>query len=410
MRFSNLVLKEHYKLLIAGGSAGGNSVASYFARQMSPENIAVIEPKQKLYYQPGFTLIAGNLFNPESVHSVAEFSPKNNCVTLSNGEQVSYDFLVIATGLQVSYDLIEGLPSAFNSPNVCSIYDFELAKKARDVIQNFNGGDAIFTFPNTPIKCAGAPRKIMYLAEEIFRREFETRHKVIYNTSLNKIFGVEKYATVLEELVKQKEIVIFKRHNLIKVDSNEQKAYFEVLGDDAKPTGKIEEFKYDLLHVAPPCSPIKPLRQLADSGDPLTDSKGWVDVSPVTLQSKAYKNVFGIGDCVNSPNAKTAAAISSQFSTLKVNLKSQVEGKDCTAEYDGYGSCPLVVDSKHCILAEFDYNGPAETLPINQASPSYFSFLLKRYAMAPLYWHLLLKGYWNGPKKIRKLLHLGFGK
>jgi sulfide:quinone oxidoreductase len=133
-------------------------------------------------------------------------------------------------------------------------------------------------------------------------------------------------------------------------------------------------------------------------------------VSPKTLQSEAYKNVFALGDCSNSPNAKTAAAVSSQFKAVKTNLLNVMNGKECTKTYDGYGSCPLITDSKHVMLAEFNYEGPIETMPFNQAKPLYLSFLMKRYLMAPLFWHMLLKGRWNGPENIRKIMHLGFGK
>jgi len=423
MHLSTVLLKENYKLVIAGGSSAGNAIASYFSRQIPSNQIAVIEPNETIYYQPGYTLIAGNLldanavvrqrsdFHPKDVrwfkNEVKEFAPKSNSVTLSDGTELGYEFLVIATGLQTRFDLVEGLNEAIKTPGVCSIYDWKLAQKTRDEIQKFEGGNAIFTFPNTPVKCAGAPQKILYLAEEIFRKKgIREKSTVIYNTSLGKIFGVEKYAKVLDKLVEQKGIIVNKRRNLTKIDPLTKKSYFELL--DEQP--KFEEYEYDLLHVAPPFSPVKSLRDLSASNDPLTDKIGWVDVDSKTLQSKAYQNIFALGDCTNSPNAKTAAAISSQFKVVKKNLTNVMNGKNDFVEYDGYGSCPLIVDSKHVMLAEFNYNGPIETLPFNQAKPSYLSFLMKRYLMAPLYWHLLLRGRWNGPETIRKILHLGFGK
>lgn len=72
----------------------------------------------------------------------------------------------------------------------------------------------------------------------------------------------------------------------------------------------------------------------------------------------------------------------------------------------GYSSCPLIVDNKHVILAEFTSDGePQETFPFNQGSPSIFAYLLKRYFMPFLYWNLMLKGYWAGPSRLRKFLY-----
>lgn len=105
-----------------------------------------------------------------------------------------------------------------------------------------------------------------------------------------------------------------------------------------------------------------------------------------------------------------------------------MEGKSPSMNYDGYTSCPLVTGYSKCILAEFDYDGnPLETLPINQAKERRTSFIMKKDLMPTLYWKLMLKyvayalvigtakisntyfysGLWNGPKPIRKILHLG---
>lgn len=189
---------DHYKLLIVGGSAAGNAIASYFSRKIDPKHIAVVEPSETLYYQPGFTLVASNLlkadavvrkradFHPKDVQwikmAVEEFKPKNNSIVLSDGKEIGYDFLVCATGLQLRFDMVEGLPDALKTAGVCSIYDFKLAQKTQDEIQKFSGGNAVFTFPNTPIKCAGAPQKILYLAEDIFRKVCRFKTELIISS------------------------------------------------------------------------------------------------------------------------------------------------------------------------------------------------------------------------------------
>jgi hypothetical protein len=47
-----------------------------------------------------------------------------------------------------------------------------------------------------------------------------------------------------------------------------------------------------------------------------------------------------------------------------------MENKKPEAKYDGYASCPLVVDRRHTILAEFNPQGPLETFPFDQAKPT----------------------------------------
>ena len=53
---------------------------------------------------------------------------------------------------------------------MCSNYHHDYVKKTFPAIQDFKEGNALFTFPNTPIKCAGAPQKIMYIADYHFRK------------------------------------------------------------------------------------------------------------------------------------------------------------------------------------------------------------------------------------------------
>ncbi len=53
---------------------------------------------------------------------------------------------------------------------VGSIYRLPYAEKINKLVTNFKGGNAIFTEPPMPIKCAGAPQKILYLSESRFRK------------------------------------------------------------------------------------------------------------------------------------------------------------------------------------------------------------------------------------------------
>jgi len=215
----------------------------------------------------------------------------------------------------------------------------------------------------------------------------------------------------LLKVVGERNIQLHTRLNLKEVDSKNRLATFEVLGENRLPTKELRQFQYNLLHIGPPCSPIKALRECASNkSNGLTDESGWVKVDPLTLRSQAFSNVFAIGDCTNTPNSKTAAAVASQLGVLEQNLTSAIKGEGMPAEYDGYSSCPLVTDRHHVILAEFNSSGPMETFPFDQGYPSRLGYLMKRYLMPFLYWNLMLNGKWNGPSEIRKLLYFFAGK
>ncbi|VDK51738.1 unnamed protein product [Anisakis simplex] len=417
MRLTSTLAAAHYRIVVMGGGAAGMAISQRFKNLVPKGQIA------DHWFQGGFTLVAGGmktltscvrptraLIDPESVwiqRAVTEMQPQHNSVILDDGSEIKYDVLVVTPGLELRYDMVEGLPEALQLKGVNSVYLPHLAQKTNQELQAFPGGQAVYTFPNTPIKCAGAPQKIMYISDEIFRqRGVRDKISITYCTSLAGVFGIKKYADALMKVVQQKQIKLMTRRNLIKVDPLTQTATFEVLDDNAQPTKDRLTLKYDFLHVAPPCSPVKPLRECPG----LTDAKGWLDVDPETLLSRHYPNVFGMGDCLNTGNAKTAAAVSSQLRAMNVNLPALLKGKPLTGKYDGYASCPLLVSKRAVVLAEFNPDGPLETIPFCGARPTYVGYLLKRYFLPFLYWRFLVKGYWLGPKTIRKILHLGLAK
>uniref|UniRef100_A0A3B4Z3T3 Sulfide:quinone oxidoreductase, mitochondrial n=1 Tax=Stegastes partitus TaxID=144197 RepID=A0A3B4Z3T3_9TELE len=348
--------KQHYKMLVLGGGSGGITMSARMKRMMGAENVAVVEPSEMHYYQPIWTLVGAG------AKSVAS----------------------------------SGRPTA----SIGSNYSIQTVEKTWKALQNFKEGNAVFSFPNTPVKCAGAPQKIMYLSDAFLRKTGKrAKANVIYNTSLPVLFGIKKYADSLWEVVKRRDLQVNLRHNLIEVRADKQEAVFENLD---KP-GETKVFEYEMLHVTPPMGPHSVVK-----GSPLADEAGWLDVNKDTLQHNKYPNVFGIGDCTNLPTAKTAAAVAAQSAILNRTISKILKNEKPDKKYDGYTSCPLVTSYNTVILAEFDYNGqPLETFPINQAKERRSMYHMKADVMPHLYWHGLLRGLWGGPGPYRKLFHLG---
>nr|QGW51953.1 sulfide:quinone oxidoreductase [Sinonovacula constricta] len=423
--FSTTATKDakHYPLVIIGGGAGGCSVASRAARALGAGKVAVVEPAKNHYYQPMWTLVGAGIktvdqsaMPMESIlpkqcdlhkYKAVEFDPQNNTVTLSNGEQLAYDYMVVGMGIQINYDKIKGLVEALQQdPMVVSNYNKDYVLKTFPAIKSFKGGNAIFTFPNTPIKCAGAPQKIMYLAEDYWRKHgVRDKVNISYNTSLPVIFGVKKYAARLMEIVKKRNINVNFRQNLVQVDHHNRKAVFQLLDSEK---GETETYDYDFLHVSPPMSAPEPLKNSKAS---MVDAAGFLDVHKETLQHKTFPNIFGIGDCTNVPTSKTAAAVACQNRILFKNLQSVMSGQAPKSLYDGYTSCPLITSYSKCILAEFDFDGqPLETFPFDQGKERRSMYHMKKDCMPQLYWSMMMKGRWAGPKIFRKSMHLGMSR
>lgn len=387
-------------------------------RKLGAENVAIVEPSEMHYYQPIWTLVGAGAKGvassgrptasvvPSGVKwvrsKVQEINPDTNTVRTGNGMEISYQYLIVALGLQLHYEKIKGLPEIEDwvKFKIGSNYSVQTVEKTWSALQNFKEGNAVFSFPNTPVKCAGAPQKIMYLTDAYLRKTGKrAKANVVYNTSLPVLFGVKKYADALWEIVKSRDIQVNLRQNLIEVRADKQEAVFENLDNP----GETKVFEYEMLHVTPPMGPNPVVK-----GSLLADEAGWLDVNKETLQHNKYPNVFGIGDCTNLPTSKTAAAVAAQSSILDRTISKVLKNEKPDSKYDGYTSCPLVTNYNTVILAEFDYSGqPLETFPIDQSKERRTMYHMKADVMPHLYWHGLLKGFWGGPGPYRKIMHLG---
>jgi len=395
-------MSNHHQVLIVGGGSAGLTVAAHLSNSPNAPEIGIIEPSDKHYYQPIWTLVGGGVFDKEVSErneadfipagatwikdAVKSFDPKNNRVKTNNGQTISYDYLVVAAGIQIDWDKIPGLKESVGKPGtgVCSNYSYETVDSTWENVRNLRGGTAIFTQPNTPIKCGGAPQKICYLAEDYFRKSgVRDKCEVVFASAGGGIFGVPKYKVALDQIIARKEIDTRFQHNLVALRPDKREAVFERLD-----TGKKVTLKYDMIHVTPPMSSPDFIKN-----SPLAADSGWVEVDKWTTQHTRFPNVFSLGDCSSLPTSKTGAAIRKQAPTTSANLMSLMNGMPLTATYDGYTSCPLVTGYGTLILAEFDYDkNPKESFPFDQAQERYSMYAMKAYGLPRLYWHGMLRG------------------
>ena len=392
----------HHRVVIVGGGTAGISVAARL--KGSVDDVAVIDPSDKHYYQPLWTLVGGGCAKRETserteasvmpkgvtwIRDAAEgFDPDNNTVSTAAGKTIGYDVLVVCPGIQLDWARIPGVTDTLGQDGVSSNYTYDLAPKTWEFIQNTKSGTAVFTMPSAPIKCAGAPQKIAYLACDHWRKQ-----GVLNNIDVHlvvptpRIFGVPEFADPLEAVIADYGINLHTEAELSAVDVDGRKAQFVSMKDD----GESFSLPYDMMHVVPHQSAPDWVKS-----SPLStgEATGYVDVDKHTHQHVRYANVFSLGDAGSTPNSKTGAAIRKQAPVVAANVMRQLEGQDPTEKYDGYASCPLTTSSSAMLLAEFDYSmKPKPSIPlINTLKPRRDMWYLKKYGLPFLYWNLMLKG------------------
>ncbi|KAM0756029.1 FAD/NAD(P)-binding domain-containing protein [Meredithblackwellia eburnea MCA 4105] len=411
---------QHHKVLVVGAGTAGVTVAAQLLKQaknlVKSGEIAIIDSSKTHNYQPGWTLVGSGLANlsdlskpttevvPEGAKlvddKVATFEPEKNSLQTVRGEELTYDYLIVAPGLQINWSAIPGLEEGLKDPSgkVSSIYDGQSAEKTWKNVQAFKGGKALFTQPAGVIKCAGAPQKVMWMALSTWKKAgIREKTDLTFATGMPAMFAVPKYAQALNALREERGVEGLFATNLVSIDNATSTATFSTADG-----GKIEK-TFDLLHAVPPQGPLEVIKN-----SPLADAAGWVSVDPATLQHSQYKNVFSLGDGSSLPTSKTAAAISGQAPVLVHNLVAVMEGKsELPAKYDGYTSCPLLTGHNELMLAEFVYNAqPSETfasssIPFlggSQDKPKYIFYLLKKNFFPWVYWKSFVKGTWFGRK------------
>ena len=417
-------MSKHYNVVVIGAGTGGIMTAAQIKNQKRDASIAIVDPAETHYYQPAWTLVGAGAYDYNKTgrpmssvipkgcdwvkDAVTTIDADNSKVNTAISGELSYDVLVAAPGIQIDVDGIPGLKEGLEAGVVCSNYTDP--KKTWELVQKFKGGNAVFTQPTTPIKCGGAPQKIMYLADDHWAKTgVKSDTNVIFATPGSVIFGVPDFAKTLTKVLQRKNIHFKPFYAISKIDVANKEVHFT----NAKPgendcvvnegNGLSERTEgdsayvipFDLLHLAPPQSAPDFIKN-----SPLSNGTpgGWIDVDINTLQHNKYSNVFAVGDAAALPTAKTGAAIRKQAPVVAGNVVAMLNSNKITdAQYEGYSSCPLVTGYGKMVLAEFKYNNVRDSDPflskfVDTTKENYSMWILKKFGLPYMYWNRMMKG------------------
>jgi sulfide:quinone oxidoreductase len=402
---------HHRALIIGGGTAGITVAASLKRHAPGVIDIAVVEPSDTHYYQPALTLVGAGVYDltrtrrstdslvPPGVKRIKaaarKFDPTNNKVELSTGDTVTYDYLVVCTGVKLDWGKVDGLAEAVGRGGVCSNYSPDHVNYTWECLKSLKpGSKAVFTQPPLPFKCPGAPQKIVYLtADHLQRKGILPKVDIRYFVHAPVIFAVPFFARECLKVAERYGVKVNYQHNLVAVDAKAKVAIFEIVGGEKQ--GQRIEVSYDMLHVSPPQSPHDDIKS-----SPLVNAGGWVEVNQNSMQHVRHANVFAVGDVASTLNSKTAAAVRKQAPVVVRNILKLINGQAIDGGYDGYASCPLTTAKGKAIIAEFIYGGKVTpTLPLlDPGKERRLGWWIKVSGLPIMYWNYMLKGYEWFPK------------
>jgi sulfide:quinone oxidoreductase len=417
-------MSKHFNVVVIGAGTGGIMTAAQIKNKRSNTTIAIVDPAEVHYYQPAWTLVGAGTYDYDKTgrpmssvipqgcdwikDAVTTIDADNNKVSTAKSGDLSYDVLVAAPGIQIDVDGIPGLKEGLEAGVVCSNYTDP--KKTWELVKNFKGGNAIFTQPTTPIKCGGAPQKIMYLADDHWAKTGVKKDtNVVFATPGSVIFGVPDFAKTLTKVLERKNVHFKPFYAISKIDVAKKEVHFTntkaeengcVINEGDGLSERVEGdstyvLPFDLLHLAPPQSAPDFIKN-----SPLSNGTpgGWIDVDINTLQHNKFPNVFAVGDAAALPTAKTGAAIRKQAPVVAGNVIAMLDSNKITdAAYEGYSSCPLVTGYGKMVLAEFKYNNVRDSDPflskfVDTTKENYSMWILKKFGLPYLYWNRMMKG------------------
>ncbi len=391
------------RLLILGGGTAGTIMANKMRKDLPRDewDITIVDQYKTHYYQPGFLFIPFGMYKEKDViKPKADFFPagvnviyskidriegEKSQVLLDNGVAIKYDFLVIATGAKIAPEETPGLKGELWHKEVYDFYTIEGATALSRFFKTWKGGHLVINIAELPYKCPVAPLEFAFFADAFFaERGLRDKVKITYTTPLSGAFTKPRASKMLGGLLEEKNIEVIPDFYVERVD-NEKKELISYSGD-AVP--------FDCLVSIP-----------TNVGDAMIERSGlaedlnFVATDKHTLQSKAFENIFVIGDATNLPTSKAGSVAHFESDILYENLMAAIEGRPFTASFDGHANCYIETGYGKGTLIDFNYD--TEPLPGSFPFPGIGPFaLLKESRMNHygkllfrwIYWHILIKG------------------
>ena len=392
------------KLLILGGGTAGTMVANRLRRRLDTDwQVTVVDRDDTHIYQPALLFVPFGKYPVNRITrsrraqlaagvefiraEISRVDAPSNRVSLTDGRQLDYDWLVIASGSVIRPDQTPGMADGeLWRKKVFDFYTLEGAVALRDAIAKFEGGKLVIHITEMPIKCPIAPLEFTFLAEDHFRQR-GIRHKVdiTFVTPLDGAFTKPVASRELGRLLEDRSVRVATDFNVEQIDNKAA----ELVGYDGR------RLPFDLLVTIPLHMGAA---YLTEAG--LGDATGFVPVDKHTLRADGHDNIFVLGDASNIPTSKAGSVAHFAVEEFEENFLAAIEGRPLPNAFDGHANCFIESGRGQGLLLDFNYD--TEPLlgsyplpvagPMRLLKPTRINHLGK-VAFETLYWKVLLPGH-----------------
>jgi sulfide:quinone oxidoreductase len=386
--------------LILGAGTAGTMAANKLAKHLPDWKITMVDQHQTHYYQPGYLFIPFGAYTPDEVvkptkkfvpegvelitATIDQVFPDDNKVVLEGGQELPYDYLIIATGTTPRPDQTPGMEDGLRD-NVHEFYTYEGTTALGEKLKTWEGGKLVVQICEMPIKCPVAPLEFTFLADAFFEEKgIRDKVDITYVTPLEGAFTKPVASKHLGSMLDDRKINLEPDFMIESVDAEAGK----IVSFDER------EIPFDLL-VTIPVNMGADFIAKSDMGDDLN----YVPVDPQTLLSKKYDNVFALGDASDIPASKAGSVAHFAVDLFEKNFLAHIQGLPMTEAFDGHANC--FIESGHGKGLLIDFNYDTEPLPGKYPLPGVGPFsLLKETELNHwgklmfrwMYWNILLPG------------------
>lgn len=391
------------RLLVLGAGTAGTMIANKLRRRLDVGtwDITIVDRDDVHPYQPGYLFLPFGSYSPNQVtrsrHTflpdhvdfvigeVDVIDPAARTVALVGGRALAYDYLVIASGTSPRPDQTPGMLGSEWRRSIFDFFTLDGSIALAEALTHFDHGRLVVHITDMPIKCPVAPLEFTFLADAWLRKQgLRDRVELVYVTPLPGAFTKPIASERLGSMLDDRAIAV------------EADFLVEHIDQEAKTLVSYDEreIPFDLLVTIP-------LNMGADfvARSGLGDELNYVAVDKHTLLSKAWPNIFAVGDASDIPASKAGSVAHFAVDVFVDNFLEHVAGKPMTGSFDGHANCFIESGDGKGLLIDFNYD--TEPLPGSYPVPYIGPMrLLKetranhlgKLAFRWIYWNVLLPG------------------